>query len=230
MSRRSKSKRVSAAKPRRAVKASPGKTASPKKASPKKASPKKAAPKRTASKQIEAPPRKVAAKPGAKAPPGGPAPLSPKALLTADKLESLDSLFVRESGADQYAIFGARGPILWGKGLALGKADLALWREALGDPEAHDGATWRFEHAGEAYTYTLSSTRDVEVPGHGVALSKDEVQADDDDENANRSGPLCVVGARYGSLFMVFAGSPNDFADGDFQSIHDVLRACGAAG
>lgn len=216
----STTKRSGTAKPRRTTPRTTARKAA-------KAAPKKA---------VEAPPKKAAkAAPKKAATPAGEppskadgrAPVPPAALAYADKLDRIDSLFVRESGSESYAIFGARGPILWGKGLALGKADLALWREVIEGPEAHDGKTWRFKQGDEEYTYTFSSTENVDVPGHVVAMSEDEAPEGEDGED--HAGPLCFAGARYGELFMVFAGSPNDFADGDFHSIHDVLRACGAA-
>jgi hypothetical protein len=160
-----------------------------------------------------------------------------KSGMTESDVEGLDSLddhFGFVSATDVYAIFGARGPVLWsGSGnrrvdLEFSKDDLNAWRRVLRRP-ATRGATWRTKVGwfitddspeGEK-EYVLDFTESSEYPGHVIA----QPRADDNPDEF----PI-IVGAKIGNLFMIFAGSPNSFMDGDFQQqVYDALRLCGVA-
>ncbi|MFO0580575.1 MAG: hypothetical protein U1A78_41925 [Polyangia bacterium] len=172
--------------------------------------------------------KKAPAKPSAPppAPSPGPAPASAPApssapALGGDKTESVDKLVVSVSGTDQYAIFGPRGPILWARGIELGAQDLTMWRRLLAEPAAALGQVWRFKHHGVEREYELTGSAENE--GHLIASARSA--GDSEDEGAE--GELLFVGARYGSLFLVFAGPPTSFADGDFEDICKKMRSWG---
>jgi len=141
----------------------------------------------------------------------------------ADQLTRIGSLFVGESGTDDYVIFGEHGPVLWSQSLDFQPADLALWRRMIIDPSAHAGTTWQHNHRGQQLVYGFGPATE---PGH-VLATVPEAEAERIDPEVNPAEFTIFVGARYGKLFMVFAGSPNSFADGDFQGIYDTLRECG---
>lgn len=154
-----------------------------------------------------------------------------KSGMTESDVAGLDSLrdhFESVSGTDLYAIFGARGPVLWRKGLDLSNDDLNAWRRVLRRP-ATRGATWRTKvpwfitddsPEGEK-EYVLDFTESSDYPGHVIA----QPRADDNPDEF----PI-IVGAKIGNIFMIFAGSPNSFVDGDFQQqVYDALRLCGVA-
>lgn len=144
----------------------------------------------------------------------------------ADRLTRISSLFVGESGTDDYVIFGEHGPVLWSQYLEFQPADLALWRRMILDPSAHAGTTWQHNLRGQQLVYGFGPATE---PGH-VLATVPEAEAERIDPEVNPAEFTIFVGARYGKLFFVFAGSPNSFADGDFQGIYDTLRECGLLG
>ena len=167
------------------------------------------------------------AKPSAPAPSAAPSsapssapPVTPSSAPPAagDKTESVDKLVASVAGTDQYAIFGPRGPILWARGLELGAQDLTMWRRLLAEPAAALGEVWRFKHRGVEREYELAGS--AESPGHLVGSARGA-------GDAEGAGELIVVGARCGSLFLILAGSPTSFADGDFEDIGKRMRSWG---
>jgi hypothetical protein len=199
----------------RTSKSSTKKTPATKKAATKKPAVKKPAAKKTVTK-------KSAKKPA----PAAPASVSAGAIERADRLERITSLFVSESGAEHFAIFGAHGPVLWSKGLEFKVADLALWRRMLADESAQGSTRWNYKHFDEALVLAFENATE---PGHVLARVPDEEAARINPE-LDPAEFTIFVGAKYGNLHMVFAGSPSSFADGDFQGIYDTLRACGLLG
>lgn len=160
------------------------------------------------------------------APVPAPAP-APAPSAAGDKTESVDKLVVSVSGTDQYAIFGPRGPILWARGLELGALDLALWRRLLAEPAVAAGEVWRFRHRGVEREYELTASPENE--GHLVGSAR-STGSEESEEEEGGEGELLFVGARYGSLFLVFAGPPTSFADGDFEDICKRMRSWGVLG
>lgn len=174
--------------------------------------------------------KKAPAKPSAPPPapaPSAPAPSpvpSPVPSAGGDKTESVDKLVVSVSGTEQYAIFGPRGPILWARGLELGALDLAMWRRLLAEPAKAAGEVWRFKHRGVERAYELTASPENE--GHLVGSAR----STGSEEEEGGEGELLFVGARSGSLFLVFAGPPTSFADGDFEDIGKKMRSWGVLG
>jgi len=144
----------------------------------------------------------------------------------ANRLDRISSLFVGESGTDDYVIFGEHGPVLWSQSLEFQPADLNLWRRMILDPAAQAGTTWRHNYRGQSLVYGFGPATEI---GHVLAQVPEE-EARRIDPEVNPAEFTIFVGARYGKLFMVFAGSPNSFADCDFQGIYDTLRGCGVLG
>jgi len=223
---KSKSATRSPAKKPAAKKPATAKTTAKKPAAKKPATKKPATTKLATKKPATA--KTTAKEPAAKKVPvaSAPATVSDASIQRAGRLEHIGSLFVTESGTDSYAVFGARGPVLWSSGLRLTAADLELWRRLLNEPAALGEARWTYKHFDEELVFGFEP---ASQPGH-VLGRVPEAEAARINPEIDAAEFTIFVGAKYGDLYLVFAGSPNDYADDDYQGIYDTLRACGLFG